>query len=227
VNPPALAVGAALLTGTIAASVSRLVVARLPEPRSTPEQPTAGKITYASLATARFTICCGVTGAAAALTSWLTLALHHQPAWSVLAVLGVVLAAVDLRTTWLPKILTWVAWGGMAIAVGVSPLLGGGFGNVGRATAGALVAGGLYGTLWLVSRGSLGFGDVRFAPLLGAATASVSWNLLLWALLLGSLAGAIYGVGRLLVGRRGPYPYAPPLLAGAYLALGAMSASLG
>ena len=72
--------------------------------------------------------------------------------------------------------------------------------------------------MWLASRGGFGFGDVRFAPLVGAPAAAHSWSLLLWALLLGSVAGAVWGLVRMLRGRRGPYPYAPWLLAGGYLA---------
>ena len=62
---------------------------------------------------------------------------------------------------------------------------------------------------------------MRFAPLVGAATAGHSWSLLIWALLLGSLAGAGHGLLRLALRRAGPFPYAPSMLLGAYLAGGA------
>ena len=70
----------------------------------------------------------------------------------------------------------------------------------------------------LVTRGGIGFGDVRFAPLVGAATAATSWTLLAWALVLGSLTGALVGLVRLALRRRGSFAYAPSILAGAYLA---------
>ena len=44
---------------------------------------------------------------------------------------------------------------------------------------------------------------------------------LIWALLLGSLAGAGHGLLRLALRRTGPFPYAPSMLLGAYLAVGA------
>ena len=86
---------------------------------------------------------------------------------------------------------------------------------------GAAVAGLLLFLVWFISRGGIGFGDVRFAPLVGAATASQSWSVLIWALLLGSLAGAAHGLARLALRRAGPFPYAPTMLLGAYLAGGA------
>ena len=75
-----------------------------------------------------------------------------------------------------------------------------------------------------MSRGGFGFGDVRFAPLIGAAAAAHSLSLLLWALVLGSLVGAVQGLVRLARRRRAPFPYAPAMLTGAYLALVASAA---
>ena len=84
--------------------------------------------------------------------------------------------------------------------------------------AGAAIAGGLYLLVWMISRGGFGFGDVRFAPLLGAAAAADSWTLLWWTLLLGTLVGGLFGVLRLALGRREAFPYAPSMLVGAYAA---------
>jgi leader peptidase (prepilin peptidase)/N-methyltransferase len=83
-----------------------------------------------------------------------------------------------------------------------------------------MVAGLLYLLVWRVSRGGFGFGDVRFAPLIGAATAAHSWSLLLLGLFAGSVLGAVHGGIRLVRRRAGPFPYAPAMLAGAYLACG-------
>ena len=114
--------------------------------------------------------------------------------------LGVLLAAIDARTTWLPLPLTrppgrrWRPQRSRrALAGGPSVL---------RAAAGAALAVLLFFLVWLVSRGGIGFGDVRFAPLVGAAAASHSWSVLIWALLLGSLAGAGHGLVRLALRRR-------------------------
>jgi leader peptidase (prepilin peptidase)/N-methyltransferase len=138
--------------------------------------------------------------------------------WSVLAVLGVLLAAIDARTSWLPLLLTRISWLAMAVASVLAAPLGGGASVAVRSAAGAAIAGGLYLIVWLLSRGGFGFGDVRFAPLLGAAAAADSWTLLWWTLLLGTVSGGIVGVLRLLRGRREGFPYAPSMLVGAYAA---------
>ena len=53
---------------------------------------------------------------------------------------------------------------------------------------------------------------------LGAATAAHSWSMLWSALVLGTLIGAGHGLLRLSRRRPGGFPYAPSMLAGAYLA---------
>jgi leader peptidase (prepilin peptidase) / N-methyltransferase len=96
--------------------------------------------------------------------------------------------------------------------------MGGGVWVAVRAVAGAAIAGGLYLLVWLLSHGGFGFGDVRFAPLLGAAAAADSWALLWWTMLLGTVAGGLVGLLRLAQGRRNAFPYAPSMLVGPYAA---------
>lgn len=210
-------VGVLAVTAAAAASalLAGLAVPRLPEPESG-----EGKTRYADLATPAFVAVCGLAAGAAATISWLTMPVPLLPLWWVLATLGVVLAGVDARTTWLPLRLTRPAWAAMAVAGGIGLAVGASLPTLLRAGAGAGLAGLLYLLVWRLSQGGFGFGDVRFAPLVGAATAAHSWSLLVIALFAGSVLGAAYG-GLRLVGRRtGPFPYAPAMLAGAYLACG-------
>lgn len=216
-------VGAVVVVAAAAGAsglLARLLVPRLPEPEDG-----AGKIRYADLATPRFVAGCALAAGIATAVGWLTMPLALQPLWWVLATLGTVLAAVDARTTWLPLRLTRLAWAAMAVAVLVASALGAGWPTLLRTVAGAALAGLLYLLVWWLSRGGFGFGDVRFAPLIGAASAAHSWSLLATALLAGSLLGAAYGGLRLYRRRAGPFPYAPALVAGAYLACG--TATLG
>ena len=185
------AIATAVTIGLITAFLVRPVLRRLPEPI-----PGSGKPIYRDLGTTRFVLVCGSLAGIAAAVSWLTVPRYVQPLWSVLAILGVLLAAIDARTSWLPL---------LAREVGFSP-------------AGAAIAGGLYLLVWLLSRSGFGFGDVRFAPLLGAPAAAGSWTLLWWTLLLGTVAGGLVGVLRLVQRRREGFPYAPPMLVGAYAA---------
>ena len=201
------------VAGLISAFLVRPVLKRLPEPANS-----GGKTRYCDLGSPRFLIGCGVLAVLATAISWLSLPRHAQPMWLVLAILGVLLAAIDARTSWMPLRLTQIAWLAMATAGLIATLLSGAVGVAGRAVAGAAIAGALYLFVWLISRGGFGFGDVRFAPLLGAAAAADSWTLLWLTLLLGTVVGGFIGLLRLARGRREAFPYAPSMLTGAYAA---------
>ena len=205
-------------TGLAVFLATPAVLRRLPEPTTDADADGSDvKIPYAALATRRFAAVVGTLAAVAVATPGLTLPPAVLPGWLVLATLGLLLAAIDAATTWLPLPLTRVAWAAMVLATGIGAVVGG-WAQLLRGLGGFLVAGAVFGAVWLISRGGIGFGDVRFAPLVGAATAATSWSSLAWALVLGSLAGALVGLIRLAVGRRGAFAYAPSILAGAYLA---------
>jgi leader peptidase (prepilin peptidase)/N-methyltransferase len=209
----------AVVAGLAMAVVTPAVLRRLPEPAgSTVGDPLEAKLPYAALATHRFVGTVAVLSAAAAALSTGLLPPQLLPGWLVLSTVGVLLAAIDARTTWLPLVLTRVAWAAMAVALGLSGLLGDWLAGL-RGAVGFLVAGAVFWAIWRLSAGGLGFGDVRFAPLLGAATASVSWTVLAWGLVLGSLTGAAVGLVRLAARRRGSFAYAPSILVGGYLAI--------
>jgi leader peptidase (prepilin peptidase) / N-methyltransferase len=211
--PPLTALGVGILAGLCLGLSTPALLRLLPEPADPP----ADKVPYADLATAGFAGTVGAAGAVAVGLAALTIPVAALPLWLVLGTVAVLLAAIDARTTWLPRPLTQAAW----IATGVAALLGAALGGgepLLRSIAGFLLAGALFGLVWLATRGGFGFGDVRFAPLVGAATAAVSWTLLAWALVLGSLVGALVGVVRLVARRPGAFAYAPAILAGAYLA---------
>jgi leader peptidase (prepilin peptidase) / N-methyltransferase len=207
------AVAIGVVIGMASVLLVRPLLQRLPEPI-----PGDGRPIYRGLGSTRFLVVCGAVAGIAATISWLSLPRYAQPMWCVLAILGVLLAAIDARTSWLPLQLTHIAWLAMAVAALLAASVGGGAWVTIRAAAGAAIAGGLYLFVWLISRGGFGFGDVRFAPLLGAAAAADSWTLLWWTLLLGSLVGGLVGVLRLARGRREAFPYAPSMLVGAYAA---------
>lgn len=214
-HPLVLAI--ALVTGVVVAVSVRPVLARLPEPVEVSESD--DKIAYRDLGSVRFVLTCAIVAVLAQAIALVALPLSVQPLWTVLAVCGVLLAAIDARTTWLPLRLTRLGWGLMALAAAASPLLGATVTDVLRTVGGATLAGSFYFLVWLVTKGGFGFGDVRFAPLLGAATASQSWTLLVWGLMLGNIVGAVHAVGRLVARRKGSFPYAPSMLAGCYLAV--------
>lgn len=226
-------IAAAVAVGTLLALLTPRILRALPEPQSWsgdpgehegpdepagPGEPDQSKIPYASLATPQFALIVGGLATLGTAAAGLLLPLSGLPVWTTLSTFGMLLAAIDARTTWLPLPLTRLAWLGTAVALTIGGLLGN-WGDALRGLGGFVLAGALFGLVWLVTRGGFGFGDVRYAPLVGAATASVSWSLLAWALVLGSLVGAVVGLVRLAAGRRGAFAYAPSILAGGYLAL--------
>jgi leader peptidase (prepilin peptidase) / N-methyltransferase len=205
---------AALLVLLAAAPVllgTRPLLRRLPEPRP-PHEP---KTAYAALPNGRFVVTCTVLAGAGATLVGLVLPAAVWPLWWVLCAPGLVLVAVDARTTWLPLPLTRVVQAAAAVAGLLAGALGGAELLL-RGALGAAVAGLLYLLLWRLSGRALGFGDVRLAPVLGAASAAVGWPTLLAALLLGSLVGAAVGVLLALRRRPGAFAYAPSMLVGAF-----------
>ncbi|WP_375431619.1 prepilin peptidase [uncultured Friedmanniella sp.] len=207
---------AVLVTALLCAAVVRPVLSWLPEPTEPPAD--GPKVTYLSLASSSFVLRCALAAAVASAVAWTTLPPAVQPLWSVLSVGGVLLAAIDAATTWLPLPLVHVCWAAMTVAALIGASLAGSWSMLLRAGLGASLAGGMYLLVWVLTRGGVGYGDVRFAPLLGAAAAADSSQLLLWTLLAGSLLGGVHGLGRLVSRRRGSFPYAPAMLGGAYLA---------
>lgn len=209
---PGIAV--AVLAGVAAGLLWLLALPRLPEP-VTDEK----KRPYADLATVRLAVVVAVLAAAGVGLAWARLPVWQQPVWVVLSIVGVFLAAVDGLTTWIPATVTRWGWLVMAAAAPLMMLFGGSWTDAGRAAAGGLAAGGLYGSVWLLTRGGFGFGDVRFVPLIGVATAATSWTLWFSALLLGSLLAVAHGLWRQARRTTGLHPWAPSLLAGAFAAL--------
>lgn len=208
-----------LVTALATALLTPPVLRRLPEPVPEPGPAAEHKVPYRALARPPFVLACTLVSAGAAGLAWAVLPMPLQPLWTVLAVGGVLLAAIDARTTWLPARLVHGAWAAMAVAALISAAWASSWTLLLRTAGGAAVAGGLYLLVWLVSRGGFGFGDVRFAPLIGAATAADSVALLTTALVAGTLVGGLHGLVRLVRRRRGPFPYAPAMLGGGYLAV--------
>ena len=134
--------------------------------------------------------------------------------------LGAPLVAVDLRTTFLPRRLHYVALagvtaGGAALAV-VSPRAALG------AAVGAAAAFAFFSLAWRLTT-NLGFGDVRLALLIGAVAGHAGVAAWTTALLAGTVLGALHGIGHALWARRDPerpqhFAYGPALWLGPIVA---------
>lgn len=135
----------------------------------------------------------------------------------------VTLAVLDARTQYLP---TRIITPALALVAGLlilswplsgdpQPLINGAIGFL------AYRAG--FWVLWMVS-GTLGFGDVRLAGLLGMIAASLSWQAGLYALYAGLFIAAGYALARLAITRdrstlRAYLPLGPALIVGALLGI--------
>lgn len=161
-----------------------------------------------------------VTGLVFALVAWLTPVGLLLVARLVLACLLLVLFAIDFEHYLLPNVLTLPG-----IVVGFLFALVGPPGWK-ASLAGIVLGGGLLyglaaGYYALRKEEGLGMGDVKMLAMIGAF---LGWQAVLLTLVLSSLAGAVIGLGMMLVTERGGMKYALPF--GTFLALGAGVAML-
>lgn len=206
----ALGVGLALAIAAFTATILR----HLPLPGDEPDARP-----YAELISPRLFLIVLASSLAALVVSFLLAPWQTWPIWSVLGTVGVLLAVVDAHTGFLPLRLTWAFGGLVAVAVAATALLSASVTVVWVAALCGAGAGLLFWLLWRIG-GGLGFGDVRLASVLSVATGAVSLELAVWSLLLGGVAGVVWGlVARIRRGSDGPFPYGPALVMGPYLGL--------
>ncbi|MCS0602867.1 A24 family peptidase [Streptomyces sp. LP11] len=149
--------------------------------------------------------------------------------WLLLAPVGVLLAAVDLRVRRLPDPLTLPLAAAALALLGLAALLPEHAGHWPTALYGALALGAGYAVLYLVNPSGMGFGDVKLALGAGAVLGWYGWPTVLLGTFAGFLLGALYGGALVAVGRAGrktAVPFGPFLLAGvlAGLLIGAYAA---
>lgn len=137
--------------------------------------------------------------------------------WLLLAPVGVLLAAVDLRVRRLPDPLTLPLAATALALLGLAALLPEHAGHWRTALYGALALGAGYYLLYLINPGGMGFGDVKLAVGAGAVLGWYGWPTVLLGSFAGFLLGALYG-GLLVLARRADrktaVPFGPFLLAG-------------
>jgi leader peptidase (prepilin peptidase) / N-methyltransferase len=144
------------------------------------------------------------------------------PAYCILSATLLAQTWIDLRTQRLPREITYtgMALGGAALAVAAVVL--GEPERIWMAALGAVIA---LVTMWLIytlSRGGMGDGDVRLAPLLGMFLGWLNPGIVLPGLFFGFIAGAVVGVALMAVdraGRRTAVPFGPFLALGTIVAV--------
>jgi leader peptidase (prepilin peptidase) / N-methyltransferase len=139
------------------------------------------------------------------------------PAYCILMSVLVAQTWIDLKTQRLPREITYtgIVLGGLALAIAAIVI-----DEPERVWMMALGAAIALVAMWLIytfSRGGMGDGDVRLAPLLGMYLGWLNPGIVLPGLFFGFIAGAVVGVAMMAVdraGRRSAVPFGP------FLALG-------
>ena len=140
-----------------------------------------------------------------------------------LAICGVPLAVIDIRTRRLPDVLTLTCCAGTAAVVTASAGLDDRWASLLRAGIGAIAVAGLFVLLALARPGSAGLGDAKLGLSTGALAAWLGWGILLEsvfaAFLLAGVAGLVLIAARRETLRGGSLPFGPFLLAGCLAAV--------
>lgn len=143
-------------------------------------------------------------------------------AFCVLGASLVALSAIDLRTTRLPREITYTAIAISAPILAAAALVGDEPQRIIGMLVGAVLAFGIMGAIHVAARGGMGDGDVRLAPLLGLHLGWLNPGIVPVGLFFGFLLGAVVGVA-IMATRRGDrrtaVPFGPFLAAGAVLAV--------
>ncbi len=208
----------AAVVAAVMAAVTRPLLRWLGGPEPAPADD-ADAVDFAALATPRFALLVGALTLAAGAVAYPILPWEAWVAWTALVAPGALAIAIDGATTWIPYPVTLAMSAIAAIGVLAWALLTGDGGIVVAGAVGALLTGGFFHVFHVLTRGGIGYADVRLMAVAGAVCAPVSLQVGLWAPLAGTVIGALWGVVRTLWKGRGEFAYGPSLWAGPFIAL--------
>ncbi|WP_184727174.1 prepilin peptidase [Saccharopolyspora phatthalungensis] len=143
-------------------------------------------------------------------------------AYSVLAIVCVPLAVIDLVEQRMPTKLLLPAYPALVLLFGLATVVDHDAAAMVRSLLGMTSLFVFYLAIALVATGSMGAADVRLAGLLGLALAWQGWTTLAAGAILGLLYGALAGAVLIALrraSRHTPIPFGPALIAGAFTAL--------
>lgn len=143
------------------------------------------------------------------------------PAYLLLAWLSVVLVWIDADVHRLPNGLTYPAYPAMAVLLVAASLFLGDRRWV-AAAAGMLGLFLLFAVMWLLTRGQVGLGDVKWSGVIGLALGWLGADALLIATMATFLIGGVWALFLLAfrgAGRSTPLAYGPAMCLGAFVAI--------
>ena len=179
----AVGVAAVVLVACVVAIGSAKMLHHLPPPPGTDGS-------YSAAAGYHFSLGAAALCAAAGLSAVASLSWPVWLPWAGFAGMGVWMACVDAVTGFVPRRVSQVTAGVIAILVIVQAVVEGSTVPLTRSVVGGAVVWLLFGGLWLLSRGAVGFGDVRFSLPWAMTAAAASWQHLVLAGVLGSVMPA-------------------------------------
>ena len=141
--------------------------------------------------------------------------------WSLAAAL-VALVWIDLHTFRLPREITYTAMTISAPLLALAAVLDNSPERIWQAALGAGIALVIMGVIYVASRGGMGDGDVRLAPLLGMHLGYLNPGIVPVGLFWGFVLGAVIGVAAMALGsagRKTALPFGPFLAAGTVLGI--------
>ena len=144
------------------------------------------------------------------------------PAYCILMAVLVAQTWIDLHTKRLPREITYTGLILGVISLGVAAIVIDEPERIWMMVLGAVIA---LAAMWLIyalSKGGMGDGDVRLAPLLGLYLGWLNPGIVLPGLFFGFVAGAVVGVAMMAVdraGRRTAVPFGPFLALGTVVAI--------
>ena len=160
-------------------------------------------------------VLCGLAGLRFGV-SW------QLPAFLLLAVVGVLLAVIDLEHRLLPNRIVLPAIAVGAVLLTLAAVGGHGWAQLRTAVLGAVILFVLFLALALLTPSGLGMGDVKLAGLLGLYLGWLGMGPLAVGAVAGFVVQAVLAVVLLIgrkVGLKGELPFGPALLAGAAIAI--------
>ena len=134
--------------------------------------------------------------------------------FALLAVVLLVVACIDLAHTIIPDAITLPGMlAGLLASVVLTPV------GLGNALIGALLGGGVFLVIAVLSRGGMGGGDIKLIAMIGAF---LGWQAVLATMFLGALLLTLLGLALMLLRqkrRQDPLPFGPFLATGALLTM--------
>ena len=143
-------------------------------------------------------------------------------AFCVMGAALVALVWIDLREFRLPREITYTAMAISGVVLAIAGFVNDEPERIWQAALGAGIALAIMGIIYLASRGGMGDGDVRLAPLLGMHMGWLNPGIVPIGLFFGFFLGAIVGVVAMTVGsagRKTAVPFGPFLATGTVLAV--------